>query len=167
MALISLMTLISLPFVRWLFVLSTNRERQAHFYCSPVFFSCLFSFDVFIICLIMSHCQLPVKHELQVSPLLTQRQFLHHMGIEERLSDVLQQSDASEADKNNLIAAARFLVDPDKMGTRFKALCIAQADLYHGPDSGSAENPAHANAAEFTRRGSRVVPVGFWTPIAQ
>ena len=64
-----------------------------------------------------------------VPPLLTQGDFLMRMGIVSRAEQLINLDETSEEQATALLESLKYLVDPAKMGERFKVLCIANPVL--------------------------------------
>ena len=65
-------------------------------------------------------------HGLSVAGPCPQGQFLQKLGIEKRLERLIQ---ASPQHAETIFSAVQKLVDPEVMGTRFKAICLSSAGL--------------------------------------
>ena len=67
------------------------------------------------------------KHNVNISPIITQQQFLLHLGLRVRC-DILQKN-APPKQQQEISSAAERLIDPRQMGTLFKVLAITSKNL--------------------------------------
>lgn len=86
-----------------------------------------------------NHLSQVASQTLQIFGPITQNQFLHQMGIRERIS-TLMKSSTQETSTRSLIKAYEYLTSPNFMGTRFKVMALMPKS-YTDPPFGFIEYP--------------------------
>eukprot|EP01116_Phalansterium_solitarium_P009705 TRINITY_DN2396_c0_g2_i1.p1 TRINITY_DN2396_c0_g2~~TRINITY_DN2396_c0_g2_i1.p1 ORF type:complete len:183 (+),score=39.00 TRINITY_DN2396_c0_g2_i1:533-1081(+) len=114
----------------------TLRGIRGHEFCSPLASpgQCDLTVDVdfaFIRRSVASH------PNLKVSGPVTQSLLLQQLGIQDRLTHLLRHAKSKE-EAEIIISGCRRLVEPDQMGTKYKALAIYHKDLPQPPGFVSA-----------------------------
>lgn len=62
-------------------------------------------------------------------PLLTQGQFLMRMGVVSRVEQLMEAEGTTDEQASSLVAALKYLVEPQQMGEKFKVLSIVNPAL--------------------------------------